>query len=76
MPLIDITVADSPSASNTLRGTELDTSAIDAHLAKVSRVWVIDVDGSAEPTGLRERGLHLASVRQAGSITVESFTRY
>ncbi|HJP80041.1 MAG TPA: glycosyltransferase family 39 protein [Pseudonocardiaceae bacterium] len=74
-PLIDVTVADSPGASNTLRGTELDTSAIDARLAKVRRVWVIDVDGNAEPTALRGRGLHLASVRQAGNITVESFTR-
>ncbi len=70
-PLVDVTMAESPAASNTLHGTDLSH----ARLVGVSRVWVIDVDGAAEPTALRGSGLHLVAERQAGNIVIEDWAR-
>jgi mannosyltransferase len=74
-PLVDVTVAASPSSSNTLRGTELSQAAINHRLTQVSRVWVIDVDGNAEPVALRGSDLHLTGIRHAGNITIETYAR-
>jgi mannosyltransferase len=70
-PLVDVTMAASPSASDTLRGTELDRPRLDG----VPRVWVVDVDGSAEPEALRGSGLRLTGVWRAGNITIEDYAR-
>jgi mannosyltransferase len=70
-PLADVTMAASPSASNTLRGTELERPRLDG----VPRVWVLDVDGSAEPDALRGSGLRLVGEWHAGNITVEDYAR-
>jgi mannosyltransferase len=70
-PLVDVTMAESPTASNTLRGTDLSQ----ARLSGVSRVWVIDVDGDAEPTALRGSGLRLLAERRAGNIVIEDWAR-
>lgn len=69
--LLDVTMAASPSASNTLRGTELGQP----RLGGVFRVWVVDVDGSAEPDALRGGGLRLVGTRRAGNITIEDYAR-
>jgi mannosyltransferase len=69
--LVDVTIAESPSASNTLRGTEL------AHprLAGIGRVWVVDVDGGAEPAALRGSGFRLVATQRAGNIEIEDYQR-
>lgn len=69
--LVDVTMAASPSTSNTLRGTETDPPRLDG----VPRVWVVDVDGSAEPGTLRGSGLRLVGVWRAGNVTVEDYAR-
>ena len=74
-PLVDVTMAASPQSSNTLRGTDLGITAIHNRLTDVRRVWVIDVDGNAEPPALRDSGLHLTGVRYAGNITIEIYAR-
>jgi hypothetical protein len=38
-------------------------------------VWVVDVDGSAEPDALRGSGLRLVGGWHAGNITVEDYAR-
>lgn len=68
--LIDVAMATSPSASDTLRGTELGHPTIN-----VNRVWVVDVDGSTEPSALRGTGFRLRSVAHAGNITIEDYER-
>jgi hypothetical protein len=70
-PLVDVTIAASPSTSNTLRGTE----SAHARLAHVARVWVVDVDGGAEPVALHDSGFRLVSVQQAGNIQIEDYER-
>ena len=74
-PLVDVTMAASPSASNTLRGTELGQSAINERLAGVNQVWVVDMGGSAEPAALRDRGFHLVSIERADNIWLQDYTR-
>ncbi|HJP73985.1 MAG TPA: glycosyltransferase family 39 protein [Pseudonocardiaceae bacterium] len=68
--LIDVAVATAPSASDTLRGTDLDHPTIN-----VNRVWVVDVDGSTEPSALRATGFRLVSIAHAGNITIEDYER-
>jgi mannosyltransferase len=68
--LVDVAMATSPSASDTLRGTELDRPTIN-----VDRVWVVDVDGSVEPSALRGTGFRLITIQHAGNVTIEDYER-
>jgi mannosyltransferase len=70
-PLVDVTMAVSPSATNTLRGTELGQPRLD----DVATVWVVDVDGEAEPVALRGSGWRLVGRWRAGNITIEDYAR-
>lgn len=69
--LVDIALATSPSASDTLRGTELGHPTID-----VGRIWVVDVDGTAEPSALRGTGYRLITATRAGNVTIEDYERW
>ncbi len=69
--LVDVTMDASPSASDTLRDTDLDQ----ARLAGIPRVLVIDVDGDAEPGALRDSGWRLVTERRAGNIVIEDYER-
>lgn len=74
--LNDLTLAQSPSASGTLTGTETDPTTLGRRLTGVSRVWLVETDGYHVPAPLAHSGLHLASVYPAGDvITLALFER-
>lgn len=74
-PLDDLALADSPSASGTLRGTETDQTTLRRRLAGVSRVWLVELNGTSVPAPLADSGLHLVSVDQEGDVTVSRYER-
>jgi mannosyltransferase len=74
-PLDDLALAQSPSASGTLRGTEADQATLDQRLDGVSRVWLVETGGTSVPVPLADSGLHLAAVYPAGDITAALYER-
>jgi mannosyltransferase len=74
-PLDDLALAQSPSASGTLRGTETDQATLDQRLDSVSRVWLVETGGTSVPVPLADSGLHLAAVYPAGDIAVALYER-
>jgi mannosyltransferase len=74
-PLDDLSLAQSPSASGTLRGTETDQATLVHRLDGVSRVWLVETGGASVPVPLADSGLHLAAVYPAGDITVARYER-
>ncbi|WP_328609126.1 hypothetical protein OG943_08385 [Amycolatopsis sp. NBC_00345] len=74
-PLDDLALAESPSASGTLRGTRTDPATLARRLDGVSRVWLIETGGKRLPGPLAGRGLHLARVYPADNITVALYER-
>jgi mannosyltransferase len=74
-PLDDLALAQSPSASGTLRGTDTDQATLGRRLAGVSRVWLVGLFRNSVPFPLAGSGLHLAAVYPAGDITVALYER-
>jgi mannosyltransferase len=74
-PLDDLALAQSPSASGTLRGTETDQVTLARRLDGVSRVWLVETGGTSVPVPLADSGLHLAAVYPAGDIAVARYER-
>jgi mannosyltransferase len=74
-PLDDLALAQSPSASGTLRGTETDQATLGRRLDGVGRVWLVDLFRKSVPFPLADSGLHLAAVYPAGDITVALYER-
>jgi mannosyltransferase len=74
-PLDDLALARSPSASNTLRGTEIDQPTLARRVADANRVWLIETGGSNEPPTVAESGMHQSAVYRAGDITVTLYER-
>lgn len=74
-PLDDLALAQSPSASATLRGTETDPATLMQRLYDVGRVWLVETGGASAPAPLAAAGLHLAAVYPAGDITVALYQR-
>ncbi|HEY2098714.1 MAG TPA: glycosyltransferase family 39 protein [Pseudonocardia sp.] len=69
-PLDDLALAESPSASGTLRGTTTDQATLDRRIEGACRVWLIETGGKNLPGPLAGRGLHLAAVYPADNVTV------
>jgi mannosyltransferase len=74
-PLDHLALAQSPSASGTLRGTETDQATLGRRLDGVSRVWLVETGGNSVPVPLADSGLHLAAVYPAGDIAVALYER-
>jgi mannosyltransferase len=74
-PLDDLALAQSPSASGTLRGTQTGQATLGRRLDGVSRVWLVETGGTSVPVPLAGSGLHLAAVYPAGDITVTLYER-
>jgi mannosyltransferase len=74
-PLDDLALAQSPSASGTLRGTDTDQATLGRRLDGVSRVWLAGLFRNSVPFPLAGSGLHLAAVYPAGDITVALYER-
>lgn len=74
-PLDDLALAQSPSASGTLRGTETDQATQVRRIDGASRVWLLRTGGTSVPAPLADSGLHLAAAYPAGTITVALYER-
>ena len=74
-PLDDLALAQSPNASGTLRGVETDQATLVRRLDAMSRVWLVEVDGNAEPASLAASDLHLIKVYPADNIEVALYGR-
>jgi mannosyltransferase len=73
--LDDLALAQSPSASGTLRGTETGRATLGRRLNGASRVWLVELDGNSVPGPLADSGLHLAAGYRAGGIAVALYER-
>ena len=69
-PLEDLALAESPSASGTLRGTTTDQATLDRRIEGARRVWLIETGGKTLPGPLAGRGLRLVAVYPADNVTV------
>lgn len=74
-PLDDLALARSPVVSGTLRGTETDRATLSRRIDRVSRVWLVELEGAGVSVPLVDGGLHLIAVHPAGDITVALYER-
>ncbi|HEY4459882.1 MAG TPA: glycosyltransferase family 39 protein [Pseudonocardiaceae bacterium] len=70
-PLDDLALAESPSASGTLRGTETDPATLTRRIDSVDRVWLIETGGTTVPTALI--GMHRVAMYIAGDVIVDMY---
>lgn len=68
--LDDLALAQSPSASDTLRGIDTDQATLNRRLDAASRVWLVEMGGNSIPASLADSGLHPAGVYPVSDITV------
>jgi mannosyltransferase len=73
--LDDLSLARSPSASGTLRGTDIDQATLAGRLDDAKRVWQVELEGDTRAAPLTDSGLHLAATYPAGDITVVLYQR-
>ena len=74
-PLDDLSLAQSPRASGTLRGIQTGQATLSRRLDGVSRVWLVETGGTSVPVPLADSGLHRAAAYTAGDITVALYER-
>jgi mannosyltransferase len=74
-PLDDLSLAASPGASGTLRGTETDQATLIRRLDGVNRVWLVETGGNTVPAPLTAGGLHRVAVFPAGDVLVTLYQR-
>ena len=70
-PLDDLDLAQSPSTSGTLRGTETDPATLSRRIEGVYRVWLVETGGTSVPTALT--GMHKTAIYSAGDIIVDLY---
>ncbi len=74
-PLDDLALAQSPTASATLRGIDTDAPTLTRRLGDANRLWLVEMGGTGAPEPLAASGLRLAATYSAGDITVALYGR-